>query len=52
MCDKTFFEVGVWFMSIGATLILTSISIGSTIYYQQKIPIAIGEPINEIKLKF
>ena len=53
MCDKNYYEIGIWFLSIGTTLILSSISIGSTIYYSQPVlPTVTAKPISEIKLKF
>ena len=47
MCDKTYYEVGIWFMSVGATLFVSSILIGSNQLYTPK-PV----PMEEIKLKF
>lgn len=46
MCDKTYYEVGIWCMSVGATLFLSSLLISTKLYTPEP------APMKEIKLKF
>ena len=52
MCDKAFFEAGVWILSVGISLIITTITVGSTLFFEKTLPVVYAQPVKEIKLKF